>query len=69
MTGRELKPRSPRAGVLDTVQTGRVDWRLGRAMRVSVRVQITPAGLLAIGAMVSAMLLSSAEIVRAARRR
>ena len=68
MTGSEIEPRRA-ASALDTMQSGHVSWRFGRAMKMSVQVEITPVGLLAIGAMVSMMLLSSAEIVRAARRR
>lgn len=66
MSGRELQ--RPNGNALDTMQSGRVSWRLGRAMKMSVQVEITPAGLLAIGAMVSMILLGSAEIVKAARR-
>ncbi len=41
--------------------------RAGRKLRVKAEVSVTPAGLLSIGALVSAILLSSAAIVVAAR--
>lgn len=42
--------------------------RAGRKLRLRADVSVTPAGLLSIGAIVSAILLSSAAIVVAARR-
>ncbi len=42
--------------------------RAGRKLRLKVEVSVTPIGLLSIGALVSAILLSSAAIVVAARR-
>jgi len=68
MSGQDLEVR-PRTSALDTMQSGRVNWRIGRSMKMSVQVEITPTGLLAIGGMVAMMLLGSAEIVKAARRR
>lgn len=41
--------------------------RIGKRSGVTADVSVTPAGLLSIGALVSAILLSSAVIVRAAR--
>ncbi|MGN5374659.1 hypothetical protein [Sphingomonas hankookensis] len=41
--------------------------RAGRRLRLKARVDVTPVGLLSIGALVSAILLSSAAIVVAAR--
>lgn len=41
--------------------------RIGKRRGVTADVSVTPAGLLSIGALVSAILLSSAVIVRAAR--
>lgn len=38
------------------------------AVRLRVRVTVSPAGLLAIGGMVGTILLGSAAVVRAARR-
>ncbi len=49
-------------------QSAAVQLQFGTA-RLAARVDVTPAGLLAIGGMVSMMVLASAEIVRAARRR
>ncbi|WP_156357896.1 hypothetical protein [Sphingomonas sp. Leaf62] len=42
--------------------------RAGRKLRLKAEVSVTPVGLLSIGALVSAILLSSAAIVVAARR-
>lgn len=49
-------------------QHARVTLRLGRRGRVTAEVGMTAGGLLAIGGMVSAILLSTAILVRAARR-
>jgi hypothetical protein len=48
-------------------QVAEYEMSLGAA-RIGARVSVTPAGVLAIGAMVSGILLSSAAIVWAARR-
>ena len=69
MTKTEIEPYRPATSALDTMQNGRVDWRLGKSMQMSVQVEITPTGLLAIGGMVAMILLSSAQIVKEARRR
>jgi hypothetical protein len=45
------------------------EFRLGPVMEASANVRITPAGLVSIGVMVAAILLSTAAIVRAARPR
>lgn len=50
------------------VQSARFRLAIGKHARVRVRVDVTPAGLLAIGGLVAAILLSSATIVAAARR-
>jgi len=42
--------------------------RIGKRTRLRAEVAVTPLGLLSIGALVSSILLSSAVIVRAARR-
>jgi hypothetical protein len=57
----EISPWSAR-------QRAEVSIRVGRRGALRASVEITPVGLLAIGAMVSAMLLSSAAIVDAALR-
>ncbi len=57
---------SPIAAALARPQRARIDLRLGRA-RAAARVRVTPAGLVAIGALVAAILLSTAVVVRAAR--
>ncbi len=49
-------------------QSAAVQIEFGAHGRLAARVEVTPAGLLAIGGMVSMILLASAEIVRAARR-
>ena len=48
-------------------QRATIKLRAGKHARVSARVEVTPTGLLAIGALVSSILLSSAVIVRAAK--
>ncbi|MDP5279083.1 hypothetical protein Q9Q95_09120 [Sphingomonas sp. DG1-23] len=42
--------------------------RLGDRFSAVAEVEVTPAGLLAIGGMVGAILLGSAAVIRAARR-
>ena len=49
------------------IQRATIKLRAGKHARVSARVEVTPTGLLAIGALVSSILLSSAVIVRAAK--
>ncbi|MEH3041379.1 MAG: hypothetical protein PGN21_15125 [Sphingomonas paucimobilis] len=48
-------------------QSAELTLRAGRKLRVRAAVDVTPAGLLSIGALVSSILLSSAAIVVAAR--
>lgn len=50
-------------------QRGAITLRAARRVRLKMEVSVTPAGLVSIGAMVSAILLSSAAIVVAARHR
>ena len=50
-------------------QTARVDFRLGSHVALKAEVHVTPAGLLAIGGLVAAILLSVAPLVTAARSR
>ena len=52
----------------DARQSAEVQLQLGSTGRLAARVDVTSGGLLAIGGMVSMMLLASAAIVRAARR-
>ncbi|WP_164516053.1 hypothetical protein [Sphingomonas sp. 2R-10] len=49
------------------MQQAALTLRAGRRLRVKAEVGVTPAGLLSIGALVSAILLSSAAIAVAAR--
>ncbi|MGI4876998.1 MAG: hypothetical protein ACRYG4_05885 [Janthinobacterium lividum] len=52
---------------LSVPQRAAVDLRLGRGVRLRARAEMTPAGLLAIGGLVAAILVSTARIVEAAR--
>jgi len=56
-------------GSLVTPQRAAARLQFGDRFRAVAEVEVTPAGMLAIGGMVGAMLLGSAVIVRAARRR
>ena len=49
-------------------QTARARLRAGKGFEAEAVVTVTPAGLLAIGALVAAILLSVPSIVRAARK-
>jgi hypothetical protein len=64
----ELRPSEDRQapGVLDTPQRAALRFRWGERSEVNADVQVTPAGLLSIGGLVSMILLGSAVIVRAA---
>ncbi len=62
-------PRERDAAALTTPQSTSVEFRLGEHVRLAARTEISSTGLLAVGAMVSMILLSSAAIVRAARIR
>ena len=53
---------------LATPQRAATRLQFGDRFSVVTEIEVTPAGLLAIGGMVGAMLLGSAVIVRAARR-
>jgi len=50
------------------MQQARFTMSIGGRASMTAEVSVTPAGLLAIGALVSGILLSSAVIVRAAKR-
>ncbi len=52
---------------LSVPQRAEASLRLGRGVRLRARVEATPAGLLAIGGLVAAILVSTARIVEAAR--
>jgi hypothetical protein len=52
---------------LATPQTARIRWRFGRRVSLRAEAAITPAGLLATGALVAAVLLAIPPIIRAAR--
>jgi hypothetical protein len=51
------------------VQTATAEVRLGEHVSLRADVRVTPAGLLAIGALVSGIILSVAPLVWSARRR
>jgi hypothetical protein len=51
------------------MQSASVDLRLGEHAMLKAEVRVTPGGLLAIGALVSGIILSVAPLVWAARRR
>jgi hypothetical protein len=51
----------------DDVQHAQIALRIGERSSLTMEVKVTSTGVLAIGALVSAILLSSAVIVRAAR--
>ena len=50
-------------------QSAHLDLRLGSRGMLKAEVRVTPAGLLAIGALVSGIILSVAPLVWSARRR
>ena len=52
-----------------SMQSASVDLRMGRHVQLRAEVRVTPAGLLAIGALVSGIILSVAPLVWSARRR
>jgi hypothetical protein len=71
MTSRKDIVRSDRPagqGPLATPQRAASRLQFGERFSAVAEVEVTPAGMLAIGAMVGAILLGSAVIVRAARR-
>ncbi|RYE01736.1 MAG: hypothetical protein EOP61_10380 [Sphingomonadales bacterium] len=63
-----VSPTAPAAAPLSTPQRAATRLQFGERFSVASEVEVTPAGLLAIGGMVGAILLGSAIIVRAARR-
>ena len=65
----EPRPVSIARGAgLSAPQRAGASVRLGERFGATAEVAMTPGGLLAVGAMVTAILLGSAAIVRAARR-
>ncbi|MFV0622494.1 hypothetical protein ACBY01_00595 [Sphingomonas sp. ac-8] len=63
-------PSAPQALLpADGRQRAAVSVRLGKRQRLQASVEVTPAGLLAIGGLVSAILLSTAVLVRSATPR
>jgi hypothetical protein len=58
----------PPASLLSTPQTARVRAKLGKRAAFRAQVTVTPAGLLSIGGLVAAILLSVPPIIRDARR-
>ncbi|HWI86592.1 MAG TPA: hypothetical protein VNT42_09775 [Sphingomonas sp.] len=62
----------PVARIVETLsepQTARARVRAGNGFEAEAMVSISPVGILAVGGLMAAILLSSAAIVRAARRR
>ncbi len=57
------------SGTGPVVQTATAEVRLGEHVSLRAEVRVTPAGLLAIGALVSGIILSVAPLVWSARRR
>jgi hypothetical protein len=62
-------PAQPAVPALQSPQRAAARFRFGDRLVAESEVEVTPAGLLAIGGMVAAILLGSAVIVRAARHR
>lgn len=65
----DLVPSPPPASPLATPQRAATRLQFGERFSVASEVEVTPTGLLAFGGMVGAILLGTAVIVRAARRR
>lgn len=61
-------PRPAGQGPLATPQRTAARLQIGERFHAVAEVEVTPAGLLAIGGMVGAILLGTAVVVRAARR-
>jgi hypothetical protein len=62
------EPREAGQGSLDKPQRAVSRLQIGDRFSAVAEIEVTPAGLLAIGGMVGAILLSAAITVRAARR-
>lgn len=61
-------PREIERGPLDTPQRAVSRLQIGERSAAVAEVEVTPAGLLAIGGMVGAILLGVAAVIRAGRR-
>ncbi|RYD81914.1 MAG: hypothetical protein EOP61_42520 [Sphingomonadales bacterium] len=68
MSNNSLVPSAP-SPPLATPQRAATRLQFGERVSIVSEVEVTPAGLLAMGVMVGAILLGSAAIVRASRRR
>jgi len=64
----QSEPREAGQGALDKPQRAVSRLQIGDRFSAVAEVEVTPAGLLAIGGMVGAILLGAALVVRAARR-
>jgi hypothetical protein len=62
----ERQRPAPAAGRLTAPQTARATMRAGKSFVMEAEVRFTPLGLLAVGGLVAAILLSVPPIVRAA---
>lgn len=60
--------RTPEPSPLAAPQRAATRLRIGERFAATAEVEVTPAGLLAIGGMVGAILLGAAAVVRAAKR-
>ena len=68
MSSKSIVPSGSPAAALATPQRAATRLQFGERFSFDSEVEVTPAGLLAISAIVGAALLGSAVIVRAARR-
>ena len=66
---RSIAAPSPPAPLGRSAQQADVLVRLGKRAAIAARVQVDGAGILAIAALVSSIILSTAVLVRAARRK
>ncbi|NIJ19471.1 hypothetical protein FHS95_001140 [Sphingomonas naasensis] len=65
---RDIAPSPPPEAPLAASQRAAARLQIGERFYAVAEVEVTPAGLLAIGGMVGAILLGAAAVVRAARR-
>ena len=61
-----MPDHASRQSLLSARQSTGFRLKIGKSVRIGARVDVTPVGLLAIGALVSAILLSVPPIIRAA---
>jgi len=64
---RQLAPLAADAAASRLPLSAEIELHIGRRGRFAGRVEVTPAGLLAIGGLVSAILLSTSVLVRTAK--